>query len=125
MSGTFDTLMAARELEAAGMERKQAEAVRPSNSRRAGRARDERRPVRAPGASHGHALPRPVDTGRRDHRCDRRAGGNRCRARVSLERAVTLRNVRIDITTLKWMAGVNLALSLATLGAVLAMAVQP
>ena len=38
---------------------------------------------------------------------------------------MTLRNVRIDITTLKWMAGVNLALSLATLGAVLAMAVQP
>ena len=38
---------------------------------------------------------------------------------------MTLSNVRNDITTLKWMAGVNLALSLATLGAVLAMAFQP
>ena len=38
---------------------------------------------------------------------------------------MTLSNVRNDITTLKWMAGVNLSLSLATLGAVLAMAFQP
>ena len=37
---------------------------------------------------------------------------------------MTLRNVRNDITTLKWMAGVNLALSLATPGAVLALACQ-
>ena len=73
MKGTFDTLTAARELEAAGMDRKQAEAV-----------------VGVVRAAQGEFATRDG-----------------------------LRALHSRMATLKWMAGVNLALSIVTLAAVL------
>ena len=74
MRGTFDTLTAARELEAAGMDRKQAEAI-----------------VGVVRAAQGEFATRDG-----------------------------LRGLHSRMATLKWMAGVNLALSIVTLAAVLA-----
>ena len=74
MSGTFDTLTAARELEAAGMDRRQAEAV-----------------VGVVRAAQGEFATRG-----------------------------DLRALHSDMATLIWMAGANLALSVAILGALLA-----
>ena len=74
MRGTFDTLTAARELEAAGMDRKQAEAI-----------------VGVVSSAKGGFATRDG-----------------------------LRGLHSRMATLKWMAGVNLALSIVTLAAVLA-----
>ena len=74
MKGTLDTLTAAHELEAAGMDRKQAEAV-----------------VGVVRAAQGEFATRDG-----------------------------LRGLHSRMATLKWMAGVNLALSIVTLAAVLA-----
>ncbi|MCY4607877.1 MAG: hypothetical protein OXD40_04680 [bacterium] len=75
----FDTLSAARELENAGMDRKQAEAV--AGVIRAGQG--------------------------------------------DLATKADLDAVRSDISGLRWIVGVNVAISLATLAAVLAMAFSP
>ena len=46
------------------------------------------------------------------------SGGHPYRARISLGRTVTLHAVRSDITALRWIAGVNVEITLATLAAV-------
>ncbi len=75
----FDTLAAARQLENAGMDRKQAEAV--AGAIRAGQG--------------------------------------------DLATKADLDAVRSDINGLRWIVGVNVAISLATMAAVLAMAFSP
>ncbi len=80
MSAAFDTLSAARELEAAGMERKAAEAV--AGAIRAGQ-------------------------GELAAEADVQAGIGRLDTRIS---------------ALQWIVGINIAISLTTLAAVLAMA---
>lgn len=82
MTAAFDTLAAARELESAGMDRKQAEAV-------AGAIR----------AGQGN-LATTADLSAMEGRIETRT------------------------TALQWVIGVNLAISLATLAAVLAIAFQ-
>ena len=78
MTTAFDTLTAARDMEAAGMDRKVAEAV-------AGAIR----------AGHG-----------------------------DLATKADIAAVHSDIVGLRWVVGINVAISLATLAAVLAMAFQ-
>lgn len=87
MTAAFDTLAAARDLETAGMDRAQAEAV-------AGAIR----------AGQGELATRgDLDALRTATQAD-------------------LAAVRSDITGLRWIVGINIAISLATLAAVLAMA---
>lgn len=87
MTAAFDTLTAARDMEAAGMDRKAAEAV--AGAIRAGQG--------------DLATKGDVDTVRNATRAD-------------------LAAVRSDIAGLRWVAGINIAISLATLAAVLAIA---
>ena len=90
MSTAFDTLAAARDLEAAGMDRKAAEA-------------------------EAGAI---------------RAGQGELATRADLDALRTATQADIaavlsDITGPRWIVGINIAISLATLAAVLAMAVRP
>ena len=112
MTATFDTLAAARDMENAGLKREAAEAV--AAAIRAGQGELA---TRADMDALGKATKAEID-----------ALGKATKADTDALRTATqadIAAVRSDITGLRWIVGINIAISLATLAGVLAMAFRP
>ena len=134
MTATFDTLAVARDMENAGLKREAAEAV--ATAIRAGQGELATRAdmdalgkaTKADMDALGKATKADMDALGKATKADMDALGKATKTDMDALRTATqtdIAAVRSDITGLRWIVGINIAISLATLAGVLAMAFRP